>query len=108
MRNLFIAISLLLAGVTIAQDPKNRIDTTMASYDSIMEQVKRTNASIDSMNRKIEAERFAENNQRGLDYLLELQKEQRAKQKRNAIVRISIGVVLLIVLFIGLRRRKKM
>ena len=38
------------------------------------------------------------------DAIIELQKKQRAKQKRNAFIRIGIGVFFLIVLVIGLSR----
>lgn len=41
------------------------------------------------------------------DYLVQLQKDQKAKQKRAAMIRIGIGAALLVVLFIGLMRRKK-
>lgn len=42
---------------------------------------------------------------RNLTPLLNLQKEHRAKEKRNAMIRIGIGVALLVVLVIGLRRK---
>ncbi|MBI5856180.1 MAG: hypothetical protein HZB42_00915 [Sphingobacteriales bacterium] len=41
------------------------------------------------------------------DSIIQLQKEQKARQKKAAMVRIGIGVALLIVLFIGLMRRRK-
>lgn len=44
---------------------------------------------------------------RNMNYILELQKERKAKQKRNAIIRIAIGIGFLILLVIGLRRRSK-
>ena len=51
--------------------------------------------------------RASENISRNVDGILQLQKEQRAKQKRAAWIRISIGIILLGVLVVGLRRRKK-
>ncbi|HEV7782986.1 MAG TPA: hypothetical protein VGO58_17040 [Chitinophagaceae bacterium] len=42
-----------------------------------------------------------------IESLVRYQEEQRAKQKRAAIIRIGIGVGLLAVLVIGLRRRGK-
>lgn len=41
------------------------------------------------------------------DYLVQLQKEQRAKQKKTALIRIGIGLALLVLLFIGLMRKRR-
>jgi hypothetical protein len=43
----------------------------------------------------------------GLESLMRYQEERRAKEKKAAMIRIGIGVALLIVLVIGLSRRKK-
>jgi hypothetical protein len=42
---------------------------------------------------------------RNINNLVELQTNLHAREKRNAMIRISIGVALLIVLVIGLRRK---
>jgi hypothetical protein len=42
-----------------------------------------------------------------INSLINLQKEQREKRKKQAIIRIAIGLVLLALLIVGLRRRKK-
>lgn len=42
-----------------------------------------------------------------MDGILQLQKENREKQKRAAMIRIAIGAGFLAVLVIGLRRRRK-
>jgi len=44
---------------------------------------------------------------RNMDSFLQLQKEQKARQKKAAIVRIAIGISFLVLLIIGLKRRKK-
>ncbi len=41
------------------------------------------------------------------DYFVRLQKENRAKQKKAAMIRIAFGVALLVVLIIGLNRKRK-
>ena len=46
-------------------------------------------------------------NTRNLNAIYEIQKERDKKQKRNAMIRIGIGVALLVVLVIGVMRRKK-
>ena len=61
----------------------------------------------DSVSKAQEMEAFNKTNQRNLNYFLQLQKERRAKEKRNAIIRIAIGIGFLIILVIGLRRRTK-
>jgi hypothetical protein len=42
-----------------------------------------------------------------IDSLVRMQNERRAKQKKDAMIRIGIGVAMLAVLVIGLSRRKK-
>jgi hypothetical protein len=42
---------------------------------------------------------------KNIDQLLNIQKENEAKKKRGAMIRIGIGVALLVVLVIGLRRK---
>jgi hypothetical protein len=42
-----------------------------------------------------------------MDSFLQMQKEQNAKQKKGAIIRIAIGIAFLVLLIIGLKRRKK-
>lgn len=54
-----------------------------------------------------EANQARENISRNADGILQLEKEQTAKKKKAAIVRIGIGAALLAVLIIGLGRRKK-
>ncbi len=38
--------------------------------------------------------------------LMRYQEERKAKQKRNAMIRIGIGVAMLILLIVGLRRKR--
>ncbi|MEO6612327.1 MAG: hypothetical protein ABIT05_06300 [Chitinophagaceae bacterium] len=44
---------------------------------------------------------------RNTDYIIRLQQERRARQKRDAFLRIGFGAALLLVLIIGLRRKGK-
>ena len=46
-----------------------------------------------------------ENFDRNITHILELQKAHRAREKRNAMIRIGIGIAFLIILIIGLRRK---
>jgi hypothetical protein len=54
----------------------------------------------DSGQEKVEASR-------NINAILDIQKEQRARQKKAAMTRIVIGVAFLLLLVIGLSRRKK-
>jgi hypothetical protein len=60
-------------------------------------------AAIKIADRNVIREDFSSN----IGSLMQLQKEQKARQKRAAIIRIAIGVGLLAVLIIGLRRKRK-
>lgn len=65
---------------------------------------------LDSLNKATQDQIFKESmeqNSRNLDSFLAMRKEQEAKEKRNAMIRIGIGVLFLVVLVIGLRRRVK-
>jgi hypothetical protein len=44
---------------------------------------------------------------RNTDYILRLREQRRAREKRAALIRIGFGAALLVVLFIGLRRKRK-
>lgn len=54
-----------------------------------------------------DTDQIRQNINSGLDYLLRQQEEHRRKQKRNAMLRIGFGVAMLVVLIIGLRRKRK-
>jgi len=71
--------------------------------DSSVVRLKQLNDSIAKVQ---EMEEFNKTNERNLNYLLEMQKERRAKEKKNAIIRIAIGLGFFIILIIGLRRRR--
>ena len=64
------------------------------SYDSLIQ----TLPAYDSIT-------MSKNMERNISGLLELQNTRRTREKRNAIIRIGIGVAFLIVLLIGLRRK---
>ena len=65
-----------------------------------------TNAYIEKMNREL-TEKSIQNMNNNTIAFVKMQEEQKKKQLRSSIIRISIGVVFLIVLIIGWRRKKK-
>lgn len=85
--------------------PKILKDTQVAvKLDRIVDSVKDPVIYQDSVRIKEENER----NERNLNAIVELQRDRRAKQKKAAIIQIALGVGFLIILFIGLARRRKL
>jgi hypothetical protein len=75
--------------------------------DSVFTRLKQFDDSVQKEDRKNEEQKQVEqSSQRNMNYFFELQKERRTKEKRNAIIRIGIGVAFLILLIVGLRRRR--
>ncbi|MDZ4795626.1 MAG: hypothetical protein SGI83_15215 [Bacteroidota bacterium] len=54
-----------------------------------------------------DSNQVSDNISRTMNSILELQRERKAREKKAAMVRIGIGLVLLAVLVIGWRRRRK-
>ena len=63
--------------------------------------------SILNVRERAGKEQMEASNKQNMDYILNLQKERKAKQKKAAIIRIAIGLGFLVLLIIGLRRRRK-
>jgi hypothetical protein len=73
--------------------------------DSLVPSV--TDTTVNKVEQRVE--RKMQNDATNSDFrpLLELQKQNEKKQKKGAIIRIAIGVGLLVILIIGLMRRKR-
>lgn len=81
-------------------DNTKKMDSqTNALNESINESIK----TMDSINRELSNKQMARN----MDAFMAERKEQERKAKQGAYVRIGFGVLLLVVLIIGLRRKKK-
>jgi hypothetical protein len=96
MKKLLLALLLFVAAKGMAQ-PADTIKNKLIPGDSISIKL----PAPDSAMRNEEMERNVAN-------LLRLQKSidaRKTKEKRNALTRIGIGVALLIILIIGLRRK---
>src|SRR6187549_3706078 len=64
--------------------------------------------SLDSTNeylKELRNKEWEDRNLAGIKLLMEQQKERRAKEKRTAMIRIGIGVVFLVIMIVGLRRK---
>src|SRR5687767_8793837 len=107
MRSFFLSICMILCMGGFAQTE---------SLPGFTDSVAKMRQSLDSTTKilqDLEQGRWTEKstfdvdqNMKGLNYLLEQQKERRAKEKRAAFIRIGIGVLFLAVLIIGLMRRR--
>lgn len=93
---------------------KTKDGNKLISGDSILIKLKQIEDSVIKARGNEEQKKWSEKtpseeeqNSPGLNYILELQKEHRAKEKRRVLIQIGIGMALFIVLIIGLRRRTK-
>ncbi len=108
----FFLLLFIISGIT--GYPQNS-DTAKPKFEkrklipdaSTVEKLQKIKDSVINTIPVIEKDKIQEDTSRNMDGILQLQKEQKAKQKKAAILRIGIGVVLLALLIIGLRRRKK-
>lgn len=106
MRKLLFSLFIFLSFLSVAQTDStatNQIQVT----DSAMRIKQMIRDSLLTARDKAEQERIEASNRRNIESLLYIQKKNKARQKKAAIIRIGIGVGFLIILVIGLRRRRK-
>jgi hypothetical protein len=101
MTRLLLAIFLFISSVGFSQDT---LDNIVRRSDSLREETRKREAYSDSVRRKEEIDRMTS---RSVDYFVNYQKQQRERQKKQAMLYIGIGIFFLIVLIVGLRRRIK-
>ncbi len=111
MKNIFLVV-LLLAGMasfsqSINKEEKGKEHRQLILNDSMVMKIQKFKDSAATAIRISDSIQTQENISRNVNGLLQLQKEQNARQKKAAIIRIAIGVALLVVLIIGWRRRRK-
>ncbi len=75
--------------------------------DSQLQKLQKFKDSAAAALRLADSSKIKEDFSRSINYILALQRERKASQKKAAIIRIAIGVAFLAILIIGLRRRKK-
>lgn len=98
MRKLFLSVLLLFSILVSAQTDPGLIKPV--SVDSA------ATLSQDSSS-GIEIRNYDENNIRHLEALMKDQQARRAKEKTGAMIRIGVGLLLLVVLIVGWRRKRK-
>ena len=73
--------------------------------DSVGLRLEKLKDSALQIYQQLDTSEISKNINRNVGDILQLQKEQKAKQKKAAVIRIVIGIVMLVVLIIGLRRK---
>lgn len=108
MKRIIVFLILLFSLATAGQmDKKLGKKEKFFASDSVIEKIEQLRDSIQKENSKKIKESIETDNTRNVNYLLNLQKERKAKQKRNAIIQIAIGLGFLIILVIGWRRKSR-
>src|SRR5574338_835656 len=102
MQIIVFAFMLLCSLQTVAQDTmKGKSDTGIYSGVS---------SASDRLSKAEEDSIFKEvmkQNSRNLDSFLKYQEKIKSRQKRNALIRIGLGIFFFILLLIGLNRQRK-
>lgn len=104
---LFILSSVVVFGQDGKKEPNKKLHQKLEFSDSALIRLRQLDDSVLKARQAAEARQMEDSiMQRNNNYILELQKEQRAKEKKAAIIRIAIGIGFFIILIIGLTRRR--
>lgn len=103
---------LLLSILMLSLASNGQTDTTtiykpMLNADSLVEKTKRLNDSISNSISIIKSGDDYSDIDRNMRYIQEIQKKNEAKKKKSAMMRMLIGAGFLVILIIGLRRKRK-
>jgi hypothetical protein len=101
MYKLLLAAALFISPICFSQDSSNHVrwEDTSATKKALDD----TQRFLDS----IKTANMYKESMQGLNYLLQYQKEQRAKQRKQAFLYIGLGIFFLVVLIVGVMRRTK-
>jgi hypothetical protein len=105
MRNFFLFVFLLFAVAGNSQKDTQHLkksQTKLITNDSVIEKI--INRADSSIRKEILT---PIDPGKSMDYFLQIQRENKAKQKRAAMIRIAIGVGFLVILIIGVSRRRR-
>lgn len=110
MRHLLTAICILVQLSCFSQIEKNKLDSLNRVIDS---GVKNQQAAQDSFTKRQDSiyqarviKKIKANN-KNLDFVVQQIKDIKAKEKRQTLIRIGIGFLLLTLLFVVLIRKRK-
>ena len=101
MYRILLAVLLFISPLSFSQDTMSK---------AIREDTSATKKALDNAQHFLDSMKTAEQYkdvEQGLDNLARYHKEQQAKQRRQAMLYIGLGIFFIFVLIIGLRRRVK-
>jgi hypothetical protein len=107
MRSILLFSFLCLATNIIAQSDSSNINPPVIGKDTALISSTRMSDSVNRIIHNADTAGIRQQMQLNTDYLVRLQQEHNSKQKRGAIIRIAFGLAMLVVLIIGLRRKRK-
>ena len=108
MKPLILAFALLCVTFSFGQLPDTILNNNKGfAEDSAARIIQYKRDSISKAIHLKDSILQQEQMEKNMNYILQVQKENRAKQKKAAIIRIAIGVGFLVLLIVGLRRRRK-
>lgn len=107
MKKALLLLSLIVAIAGHAQKniQKGR-KPGLITNDSVVVKLQKFKDSMMQLQMQVDSNEISRSISNNVDGLLQLQKEQKARQQKAAMIRIGIGVALLAVLFIGLMRKR--
>lgn len=103
----FILSIFLFVSIYFFTAAQTNTDTLLTRLQRQTDSLREINRINDSIQNKIYLEEQAKRNVENIVRLQQDMKKRSDKEKRNALIRIGIGVLFLVVLVIGLMRRRK-
>jgi hypothetical protein len=103
----FLLILIVVDGFSQKSPEKRHQRSKLIINDSIAVRLQRLRDSMIQVKPQTDSLVISNSIRNNADYFLQLQKKQNAKQKKSALIYIGIGLTLLIVLFIGLMRKRQ-
>ena len=107
MRKILLFLLLCSTTVTFSQSDTQSVKQSLKQESILNDSVTgRREQATDSPAKSIEMKQWEERNIKAMLQISEQVEKNRAKEKRNAYLRIGFGVVLLVVLIVGLMRKR--
>ncbi|MEO5945296.1 MAG: hypothetical protein ABIP79_00655 [Chitinophagaceae bacterium] len=103
MKSFLLASLLTLSLLSFSQTDDGSVNKQLINPDSLEQKANELKDSIVTIKPSDEYNDI----DRNMQYIQEIQKKNNDKKKRNAMMRILIGAGFLVILVIGLRRKRK-
>ncbi len=109
MRSFLAAILLLATSVAFCSpgDTTSTSEKREQRRDSVIDQLKKRSDSLIQNLQLTDTALIKQQVRTSTDYFVRLQKENKAKQKKTAIRQLIFGGAMLVILVVGLSRRRK-